>query len=241
MSKQKSLSSGLLIASVLLSVLFTYSLGVVRKTVRRGSLTTAAASPTDIRPYCEYRPDWPLFRAGKEHVQHSGSHTGPPDAPGTRDYYEILLPRVNQATTEYKTPQERRIPLKRGDEVTVDACGCVQTGGVGDTWKLYVNPRGKHSDELYHGLIWVQNAAKVDLPFSPKINGYVRISDLMAWQIKDSRNRLRIISDSYLTLGYEDGSDEDYKDNGYLGHDDGNYEQCKGVGGAAVSIVIDHH
>lgn len=237
MAKAKARCFSLLMGSMLLSIFFTYSLGVGRGSVVGTSPTPMAASPTDIAPYCEYRPDWSLFQAGQEKVQHSGTHTGPPDAPGTRDRYEILLPRVNQATTEYKMPQDRSIPLKPGDEVTVDACGCVQTGGKGNTWKLYVTPRGAGSETLYHGLIWVQNAAKVDLPFSPKINGYVRMSDLIAWQRRDSRNRLRIISDSYLILGYED---DDYNDNGYTHHDDGNYDQCKGVGGAAVSIIIDH-
>ncbi len=235
MSKQKSLSFGLLIGSVFLGLLFNYANELVKEALAEVSPTPAAANPTDIAPYCQYRPDWPVFRAGQEKVQHSLGHSGPPDAPGTRDGYEILLPRVNRATTEYRV-----IPLKQGDQLTINACGCVQTGGVGDTWKLYVDPRGKDSDKLYHGLIFVENAAKVDLPFSPKIKGFVRISDLIAWQSRDSHNRLHILHDSYLTLGYEDG-DEDYNDNGYSGHDDGNDGQCKGVGGAAVSIVIDHH
>jgi LGFP repeat len=45
--------------------------------------------------------------------------------------------------------------LFNGDLVTIDAGGCVQTGGWGDTWKRYVNPHGRGSDRLYHGLVYL--------------------------------------------------------------------------------------
>jgi hypothetical protein len=65
----------------------------------------------------------------------------------------------------------------------------------------------------------------------------VRIGDLIAWQKRDAANRLRITESGYLILGYED---DDHTDNGYYRHDDGNDDQCKNIGGAAVSIIIDH-
>lgn len=189
-----------------------------------------------IAPHCEYRPDDPFFQAGDETVQHPLGHSGRPDEPGTTDEYDILLPRVNRPATRYSTG-EKLIPLKRGDEVMIEACGCIQTGGTGHTWKRYVNPTGEKSDELYHGLILIPNAAALKLPSSPKMKNFVRLSDLMAAQ--SSRGfRLRITDDSFLTLGYED---DDYSDNGYLGHDDGNDDQCKNVGGAAVAVTIKHN
>lgn len=107
----------------------------------------------EIASYCQYNPDWAFFQAGDESVQHPlFFHSGRPDEPGTRDGYEILLPRVNRPVTIYNR-RDHEIPLKRGDLVTVDACGCVQTGGTGNTWKLYVAPRGDNSDRLYHGVI----------------------------------------------------------------------------------------
>src|SRR5947209_10590917 len=65
----------------------------------------------------------------------------------------IDQPIVTQALTQY--PQ---ILFHPGDTVTVDAGGCVQTGGIGPTWKRYVNPSGPDSDHLYHGLIMIPGA-----------------------------------------------------------------------------------
>jgi len=62
---------------------------------------------------------------------------------------------------------------------------------------------------------------------------YVRISDLLSAQ--RSGFRLRIDSQQFLIRGYED---DDYGDNGYSRHDDGTGDQCKGVGGAAVDIIV---
>ena len=202
--------------------------------------TTAAANPqaSRIAPYCKYLPDWPLFQAGDEKVQHSTGHTGRPDEPGTTDGYDILLPRVNRPVTEYNS-QANRIPLKRGDELVVAACGCVQTGGSGLTWKLYVNPSGPNSEDLYHGVILIPNAKELGLPTSPKFKYFVRISDLIAAQ-KNPNFHLIVTTQTYLTLGYEDG-DSDYGDNGYSSHDDGKNGQCQNVGGATVSILITHH
>jgi hypothetical protein len=46
----------------------------------------------------------------------------------------------------------------------------------------------------------------------------------------------------YLRLGYEDGNgcdgDSAYTDNGYLYHDDGDCDQCKGIGNAYVRITV---
>src|SRR5262249_54302384 len=155
-------------------------------------------------PYCKYLPEWELFKKGQEVVQHPLGHSGRPDEPGTSDGYDILLPNVKRQTTEYS-----QITFKQGDKVTVNACGCVQTGGSGRTWKRYVNPSGPNADKLYHGLIWIPDAAEQGLPTSPTVKGFVRIKDLMAAQNRGFS--LRITKPSHLILGYED---DGYGDNG---------------------------
>jgi hypothetical protein len=45
----------------------------------------------------------------------------------------VAEPNVKQRLTSYS-----QITLKGGDSVTVQAGGCVQTGGIGRTWKRYV-------------------------------------------------------------------------------------------------------
>src|SRR5579863_1234631 len=67
--------------------------------------------------------------------------------------WRIDQPVVNQPDTPY--PEIRFQPL---DKVTVQAGGCVQTGGHGKTWKRYVDPdryTGGDADRLYRGLITI--------------------------------------------------------------------------------------
>lgn len=126
------------------------------------------------------------------------------------------------------------ISLRRGDLVTVDADGCAQTGGSGSTWKRYVNPQGNNADRLYHGLLGVLNAIEPDGTTMPNP---IRIQDvrLQPFWIPVAQP---------LRLGYED---DNYDDNGYWGHDDGNPEQCNldgshGFGGDAfVTVTIQHN
>ncbi len=61
--------------------------------------------------------------------------------------------RVDEPTVTRRLSTYPQITFKPGDRVTVQAGGCVQTGGTGKTWKRYVNPSGPNSDRLYHGLI----------------------------------------------------------------------------------------
>jgi hypothetical protein len=126
------------------------------------------------------------------------------------------------------------ISLRRGDLVTVDADGCVQTGGSGSTWKRYVDPQGDNADRLYHGLLGVLNAIEPDGTTMPNP---IRIQNvrLQPFWIPVAQP---------LRLGYED---DNYGDNGYWGHDDGNPEQCNlngahGFGGNAfLTVTIQHN
>ena len=68
----------------------------------------------------------------------------------TRTVCRIDEPNVKERLTAYS-----QVTFQAGDSVSVQAGGCVQTGGHGKTWKRYVNPSGPNSDRLYHGLIQI--------------------------------------------------------------------------------------
>jgi len=198
-----------------------------------GAVSKAPTSPQDLlKAYCEYNPDEPVFRAGKQVLYH------PTQSP-VMDIYFIRLPLVTARFTR------SGITLLEGDRVSIRACGCVQTGGEGDTWKRYVNPSGPDSDKLYHGAVATDNFIIIPpagnpapcCRSSPTIPGTLRISDMI-----DAQNRgfqFQIRKQTTLTLAYEDGV-KDYGDNGYEGHDDGTEQQCRGVGGAALEITVRH-
>lgn len=128
----------------------------------------------------------------------------------------INEPNVNRPVTEYPD-----VTFEPGDRVTINAGGCVQTGGRGRTWKRYVNPSS--DNDLYHGLISIPGVT----------NGFVRIENVIGrtFTIPQNINPQNL----YLRLGYED---DDYGDNGYWGHDDGTANQCRGVGSAWVTLRI---
>jgi hypothetical protein len=131
--------------------------------------------------------------------------------------YHIDSPVVTQHTTSYPM-----IVFMAGERVKIHAEGCVQTGGSGATWKLYVNPQGNNSDRLYHGLISIPSTKA----------GLVRIQSVndQTFQV----GSLQPGGDT-LTIGYED---DDYSDNGYYGHDDGTGNQCLGVGNASIDLTV---
>ncbi len=137
------------------------------------------------------------------------------------DVWAIKRPNVKQKMTEY-----RDITFRESDVVTIKAAGCVQTGGNGKTWKLYVNPQGPNSDHLYHGLVWISGATGPMVKTSSVVGRQLRVSG------GDIGEKL------FLRLGYED---DDYSDNGYWGHDNGTGDQCKGIGPAYVTVKIEHH
>lgn len=131
--------------------------------------------------------------------------------------WRIDEPEVKQAQTTYPS-----VLFQGGDRFTIDAGGCVQTGGVGLTWKRYVDPQGPNSDHLYHGLIQIPLATQ----------GIQRIQDVIGRVLQLPTDTAGMVQ---LTLGYED---DDYGDNGYWSHDDGTGNQCKGVEPAWVVVTI---
>jgi hypothetical protein len=127
----------------------------------------------------------------------------------------ILQPVVTQHETVYPN-----IAFAPGDVVWVQADGCVQTGGFGATWKRYVNPWGDHPDQKYHGLIGIPTA-------EPLGSGLVPIQSVIG-RLQTVTGAGVDVSQLVLHLGYED---DDYSDNGYSNHDDGDDDQCK-MGGS---------
>lgn len=139
--------------------------------------------------------------------------------------WRIDSPNPKQHETTYPT-----IKFVPGDRISIDAGGCVQTGGSGRTWKLYVNPSGPNADRLYHGLISVPGVA----------NQLVRIQSFGLNTNKQISNPLPAgvnAATLILHLGYED---DNYSDNGYWGHDDGTEDQCKNIDHAWIIVSIGH-
>jgi hypothetical protein len=228
MSKAKLRIAGMF--SLLTTCALVY--GAISVTFPTGlAVSKAAHVPQDsFTAYCDYNPDESVFKAGKQAIYH-------PTQSAAIDRFIILLPIVNQKFNR------TGITLLKDDRVAIRACGCVQTGGTGKSWKRYVNPSGPNSDKLYHGVIPLDNFIIIPpqgtpascCGSSPTIPGALRISDMIAAQTRGFQFQLR--KQTELVLGYED---DDYGDNSYSGHDDGTENQCRGVGGAAVEITIRH-
>ncbi len=150
--------------------------------------------------------------------------------------WRIDHPNVRQAVTAY--PSIRFLP---GDQVKIAAGGCVQTGGAGQTWKLYVSPGGPNADRLYHGLIGVPGIA----PVRNSRNGDSGLSRLADFGLDPRLHQIPSplppgvdANAMFLTLGYED---DGYNDNGYWSHDDGTGGQCKNSVDAFIVLSIGHH
>jgi hypothetical protein len=150
---------------------------------------------------------------------------------GKTDNWRIDEPIVTQHISEYS-----QIRFQPGDRITIQAGGCVQTGGIGSTWKLYVHPTGPNADHLYHGLIWIPGViggpAATGVPANAdRISAYIGANQAVTVPSGTDTAQL------YLRLGYED---DGYSDNGYYSHDDGTQNQCKNVGNAFVTLAIVH-
>jgi hypothetical protein len=123
----------------------------------------------------------------------------------------VIEPNVRQSQTEY--PQ---IDFEPGDQVLVEAGGCVNIGGNGRRMKRYVDPAS--DSDLYHGLIHIPGVTPGMERFPAFLN-----------------RTFTVPVAGILTLGYEDNG---YDDNGYTHSDDGTANQCNGVGSAFVRLTI---
>src|SRR5260370_13164247 len=139
--------------------------------------------------------------------------------------YAISQPVVDHEAVDYPM-----ITFQPGDRIQIEAGGCVQTGGVGLTWKRYVDPRGHNAGEFYFGKITIpgvtqlQDVAFRDLPAGATFV----VADL-------SSNTCKLPATFPLRLGYPDDEPDD---NGYYRHDDGNEDQCAGPDGGPAHILL---
>jgi hypothetical protein len=126
----------------------------------------------------------------------------------------ITEPIVTQKATTYS------FTFVRGDQVTINAGGCVQTGGHGATWKRYVDPAS--DNDLYHGTIAIPGTIGTTA-------SQVRLLNVVGRPFTVQGRGASLI------LGYED---DGYSDNGYYAHDNGTGNQCLNSVNAFVHIVV---
>ena len=151
------------------------------------------------------------------------SFTSGSDANWNYKTWTIDEPNVVQPQTNY--PQ---ITYHPGDTIGLTAGGCVQTGGLGLTWKSYVYPSGSDADKYYFG--------EVSLP-ATGLQSLLAIGGVVnkEWPVDKNLPPTIPLSDLHLTLGY---TDDNYGDNGYYSHDNGNNNQCLNVGPAWVTMNV---
>jgi hypothetical protein len=155
--------------------------------------------------------------------------------------WHITRPVISQPEKNYT-----KIKFEEGDVVTIEAGGCDQTGGLGKTWKRYVDPQGPNADRIYHGLIEIPGVTNKFKASPSGKKGLVRFSDMGLKNISTGQFKGEFVvgdlskvaaKDRYLRLGFED---DNYGDNGYSSRnsDNGTGDQCKGLGDSYVVITI---
>jgi hypothetical protein len=137
---------------------------------------------------------------------------------------ETKVWRIDEPDVSKPNVAHQPIALKAGDTVAIQAGGCVQTGGLGLTWKSYADPRGHNSNRLYSGTVTIPGTPTGRI--AEFIGKTVTVPELPQGAVD---------TPMYLTLGYED---DDYDDNGYWGRDDGTEGQCVGAPPAWVEVTV---
>ena len=125
--------------------------------------------------------------------------------------------RIDQPNVNIPAGVDTDIVLLAGDQIRIEAGGCVQTGGRGKTWKRYVNPI---PEDKHYGTIRIAGIIQE-----------TKISNVLS-------KRIDIPASAHgakLHLGYVDSH---YADNGYYAHDDGVEGQCKDLPDAFFRVVI---
>ncbi len=168
---------------------------------------------------------------------------------------QVTVWRIEQPNTAAPASNYPQVQFQPGDQFRVLAGGCDQTGGMGRTWKLYVNPQGDNTNHLYHGLIFVPEAVPRGMPDPTPPNAGMRdFSRLSNFGVGDGLGHgnpatytipsplpdHRDLAKAPITLqlGFED---DGYGDNGYYSRDPGNNDQCVNVPSAFLIITIGHH
>src|SRR5689334_8853321 len=153
--------------------------------------------------------------AGASGVWRSGT-SGPPS--------QTVTLNLDQRLTEY-----RDIVFQPGDQIVINAGGCVNTGSHGP--RRFVDPSGSESMRLYHGLIWIPGATP----------GLVH---LQGWQNRALAIPANFPADGrlFLRLGYEFDPDDvgATHHNTPADHGDSDSSQCKSLKAAFVQIYVSH-
>lgn len=121
----------------------------------------------------------------------------------------------------------------------------MQTGGSGETWKRYLDPRGSGSGYpagLYWGWVTIPGAYYADKPEQPVTR--VPLGDIVfgkhTLKIAALGDPADFVQPLDLIVGY---TDDEYGDNGYYNHDDGNDNQCSldhDGGSAWLTLSVNH-
>jgi hypothetical protein len=153
---------------------------------------------------------------------------GPFTGPFTEEV-DIYRPVVTQPSFDYKS-----IVFGSGDNIAIDAGGCVQTGGHGRTWKRYVDPSGPNSGHLYFGSMEIPAVSDFGSSAVPDILAQTRFSNLVGKTV--GLPSIAPTTLASLVLHY---ADDEYDDNGYYRHDNGTGNQCAVDGGDAhITLLI---
>jgi C1A family cysteine protease len=161
---------------------------------------------------------------------------------------EIKMPTASTQIINIKAPIVNRkdviydghnaspvVKFNPGDKVEIEVGGCVQTGGHGQTWKRYVNPLGDNCDRFYFGTIHMPGSIPGSaIPFR-LLGGRNNSQRPDVWNYNLTMPGNISGEEQFLHIGY---TDDNYGDNGYWSHDDGNSNQCKNVGNAYLVIKI---
>ena len=155
-----------------------------------------------------------------------------------RDVSGTTVCRIDEPVVNHGDFVYQNVQIRPGDKVAVNAGGCVQTGGRGNTWKRYVNPSGPNSDHLYYGLIGVYWTG-----VSMRVSDAMKSGFTVGKQCPNTETGPRCLANKvdptqlFLKVGY---MDDDYGDNGYYNHDDGTEDQCRGSQNAWIEVTITH-
>ena len=165
-------------------------------------------------------------------------HVAKRDIDSNTTEYTITRPivdeRADNSGAEQRGYQYNGIVIHPGDQIRIQAGGCVQTGGGGKTWKRYVDPLGDDADNRYYGTISIPSGSVKALRWSdPNLEVPVEtcmstepLLPLRNFVLQDNTviNVGAIPSEGVpLILGY---SDDDYSGNGYDDPDPGDPVQC---------------
>ncbi|MFK8910539.1 OmpL47-type beta-barrel domain-containing protein [Streptomyces sp. YS-3] len=219
------------------------------KRLRPAALSTARRRLARAVALGMFLPLAALLPVGAAHAAPTTADCGPGSASHgdacTITATDATHTRIDQPFVGGPSYEYNQLVFQPGDEISIDAGGCVQTGGIGETWKRYVNPSGSGSGYpggLYWGWVTIPGAYYADKPEQPVT--HVPLTDFVGGRhtlkIANLGDPADFVQPLDLIVGY---TDDDYGDNGYYSHDDGNGNQCSidhDGGSAWLTLSVQH-